>query len=332
MASYKGLAKQSSQRIYAVKDSSDNDTASVIEHSETHNEDGKSRQNPEGTRRSEKILDDEENNMSDEYADGKGPSSLDDVGDDIDDDNHSSESIEQNPTIDASSISFGELARAQEILGKRKRTDGDDLDMKSPKELINHRGNADSEALERKAGKEDKRDFARASKHAPTELSSKKAVSRKRSVVPTHRIDYRDPRFEPVSGQVDDQKVKKNYLFLNTYRDSEMAELKSAIRKGKDLEAKEKLKCALLSMESRKKAQQTKDQRQEVLRKHRKEEKDKIEQGKKPFYLKKAEQKKLALVERFDGMKGKQVDRVIERRRKKAAAKERKAMPTSRRA
>ena len=110
-----------------------------------------------------------------------------------------------------------------------------------------------------------------------------------------------------------------------------MAELKSAIRKTKDLDAKEKLKRALLSMESRKKAQQFKEQEQEVLRQHRKEEKAKVEQGKKPFYLKKTDQKKMALMKRFEGMKGKQVDKVIERRRKKQAAKERKSLPEARR-
>ena len=110
-----------------------------------------------------------------------------------------------------------------------------------------------------------------------------------------------------------------------------MLDLKSAIRKTKDLDAKEKLKRALLSMESRKRTQQLKDQEQEVLRRHRKEEKAKIEQGKKPFYLKKADQRQLALKKRFEGMKGKQVDKVIERRRKKHAGKERKGMPFMRR-
>jgi len=84
-------------------------------------------------------------------------------------------------------------------------------------------------------------------------------------------------------------------------------------------------------MESRKKTERLKEQEQEVLRQHRKEEKGKIEQGKKPFYLKKADQKQLALKKRFEGLKGKQVDKVIERRRKKQAAKERKAMPDARR-
>ena len=110
-----------------------------------------------------------------------------------------------------------------------------------------------------------------------------------------------------------------------------MHELKSAIRKTKDPEEKEKMKRVLLSMESRKKSEKLKEQEQEILRTHRKEEKVKIEQGKKPFYLKKSDQKKIALVKRFEGMKGKQVDKVIERRRKKQAAKEKRAMPDARR-
>jgi ribosomal RNA-processing protein 36 len=44
-----------------------------------------------------------------------------------------------------------------------------------------------------------------------------------------------------------------------------------------------------------------------------------------------AEQKKLALVDKFQNMKGKQRERVIERRRKKVASREKKMMPADRR-
>ena len=125
--------------------------------------------------------------------------------------------------------------------------------------------------------------------------------------------------------------MKRNYAFLDTYRESEIADLKAAIRKTHDADAKDKLKRALLSMESRKKTQAAKDKEQEVLRKHRKKEKELIGQGKKPFYLKAGERKKMALVERFEGMKRKEADKVIERRRKKRAARERREMPEGRR-
>lgn len=126
--------------------------------------------------------------------------------------------------------------------------------------------------------------------------------------MPIRKDNHRDPRFEPLGGgPLDEQKIKKNYAFLDSYRDSEISELKSAIRKTKDQEVREKLKRALLSMESRKRDEETKKHHQEVLRKHRREEKEKIEKGKKPFYLKKANQKKMVLVERFQGMKEKQM-------------------------
>lgn len=203
------------------------------------------------------------------------------------------------------------------------------------------RSNTDAEAQERKAGKKDTRAFSRSSKHAPAELSSKKAVSRRREVIRVPKIDHRDPRFEPLSGPVDETRTKQNYSFLDAYRDSEMAELRAAIRTTKDSNAttnndndnnkKETLKRALLRMESRKHTQAEKDQRQGVLRAHRAQEKTLVAQGKRPFYLKRAEQKKLALVERFQGLKEKQIDRLIERRRKKKAGRERRRMPEGRR-
>ena len=203
--------------------------------------------------------------------------------------------------------------------------DGSNEKSKAPPTFMN------DEALERRAGKKDTRDFLRSSKHAPAELSSKKAVSRKREVVPTQKPNHRDPRFEPSNTAVDERKTKRNYSFLDAYRESEVLELKLAIHKSEDGQGKEKLKRVLLSLESRKKAQHIKKQQQEVLRRHRKVEKEKIEQGKRPFYLKIADQKKMALIERFEGMKGKQVDKVIERRRKKRAAKEKRGMPDMRR-
>lgn len=228
-------------------------------------------------------------------------------------------------------ISFGALARAQEGLLKMRDFQHTGHDVNSPplaNPLIPY---TDAEAEERKAGKKDLRDFSRSSKHAPAELSSKKAVSRRREVVQARRLDHRDPRFEPFSGPLDEAKLKKNYSFLETYRDSEIAELRSAVLNCKDVDSLEKLKKALQSMESRKKTEAVKDQEQAVLRVHRAKEKELVMQGKRPFYLKRGEQKRLALVERFEGLKDKQVDKVVERRRKKKTTRERRGMPAGRR-
>lgn len=110
-----------------------------------------------------------------------------------------------------------------------------------------------------------------------------------------------------------------------------MAELRAAIRTTKNEQTQADLKRTLLVMESRKKTQDAKELRQGVVRAHRMREKELVKQGKKPFYLKKAELQRRALVERFEGLGEKQVDKVIERRRKKKAAAERKRIPEGRR-
>lgn len=156
-------------------------------------------------------------------------------------------------------------------------------------------------------------------------------MSRKRGVVPVTKREYRDPRFDPLVGQVDETKIRKAYSFLDDYREDEMKELKNAIKSTKDDDAKEKLKRALSSMESRKKAQLRKDKEKEILDRHRKEEKELVKQGKQPFYLKKSEQKKRVLLDQYGSLKGKQLDHVIERRRKKVERKEKKKMPFARR-
>ncbi len=162
-------------------------------------------------------------------------------------------------------------------------------------------------------------------------MSSKKAVSRKREVVPLTKREYRDPRFEGLSGPLDETKTKKNYSFLEGYREDEMKQLKEEIRKTKDPAIKETLKRTLLSMESKKKTQQAKDKQQEIIRTHRAKEKELIKQGKRPFYLKKTEQKKLALIDKYSSMKGKQLDSAMERRKKKKAQQDRRHMPEARR-
>lgn len=166
----------------------------------------------------------------------------------------------------------------------------------------------------------------RTSKHAPQEQSSKKPVSRRREILQDNRRKARDPRFDPLMGAVDEEKMRRAYAFLDEYRDSEITDLKAQIRKAKDMGEKESLKRQLLSMESKKKAQKKRDEADDLLRQHRNKEKELVAQGKQPFYLKKSEQKQQLLTNRFADMSKGQVDRAIERKRKKMAGKEKKEL------
>lgn len=178
----------------------------------------------------------------------------------------------------------------------------------------------------------------RTSKHAPVEMSSKKQVSRRRDFIEVPKREARDPRFMPLGpggsshpSKVDEIKARKAYAFIDDYQQDEINQLKAAIKKEKDPMAKEKLQKALISMESRMKAKKRKDRERELLEEHRKQEKELVKQGKQPFYLKKSEQKKKLLLDQFANMKKGQVDKAIERRRKKVAGKEKKALPLARR-
>ena len=131
---------------------------------------------------------------------------------------------------------------------------------------------------------------ARSSKHAPATQSSKRAVTRKRTVVEVKKPVARDPRYDPLTGPRPDEAVlKKRYSFLNDYKSSEMTELRGIIKKTKNEAEKEALKRKLLSMESQQKAQAGKEKQQEIVREHRKKERELVKQGKTPFFLKKCE-------------------------------------------
>ncbi|KAL1601621.1 rRNA biogenesis protein rrp36 [Paraconiothyrium brasiliense] len=293
-----------------------------------------------------------------------------DEGDEDDiEDEEMSDNAEEVAKAQMSKVSFGALAKAQDAIIKqqsvdRKRKRGEETSKSQDDKLqalrerlaeikaakLAQGGTAQPKSKARKTqqtqqtrddnGEEDDSDDsgsdsdaaprARSSKHAPAVQSSKKAVSRKRQVVDAKKPKFRDPRFD-TGPQPDDNTLHKRYAFLNDYKQSEMNELRDAIKKTKNEADKEKLKKKLTSMESQLKAQRNKDQQQDVLREHKKKERELVKQGKTPFFLKKSEQKKMALVERFQNMKSKDRDRAIERRRKKATAKERKNMPAERR-
>jgi hypothetical protein len=90
----------------------------------------------------------------------------------------------------------------------------------------------------------------RSSKNAPQETSSKRAVTRKREVVePVSRFKARDPRFDPaVSGRYDEHEFRKNYSFLDDYKDGEMRMLKDEIKETRDGSRAEQLAKKLKSM------------------------------------------------------------------------------------
>ncbi|KAI5267089.1 DUF947-domain-containing protein [Aureobasidium subglaciale] len=319
------------------------------------------------TVKSRADVSDDENDYEQYSGDDSSESIIETGGDQVDILSSSDEDEEENVQDKLSNISFGTLSRAQESMAKkRKRPAGDDTEKEDKLDALRARlrelrESKGVDSAPKKSKKEDKTTskpaakksrttkdddnsddsdsdsdedgapHARSSKHAPMSQVSNRQVTRKRQVIDVPKRQIRDPRFGPLGGPVDDTEISKKYGFINDYQDSEMAELKAAIKKSKNEDDKAILKRTLLSMESKKKARENKEREQEVIREHRKKEKEAIAQGKNPFYLKKSDQKQQALVNKFDSMKSKDRERLIERRRKKVSHQEMKNMPAPRR-
>lgn len=185
----------------------------------------------------------------------------------------------------------------------------------------------------------EKKIAARASKHAPTEQSSKRAVSRKRIVIePAAVAKARDPRFDPAvmghSGAGKNQDgANKAYAFLDEYRASELKGLKAQLAKAKNEEQKEALRRQIRSATDQMRARESRKREREVIAEHKKREKEAIREGKKstPYYLKNSDLKKQVLQKKYEEMGSRERAKALERRRKKMASKERKDMPMERR-
>lgn len=296
----------------------------------------------DSSQQEEDAQDDDEEDASD-----GGPLSGSAMDEDEDEDEDDSESDDAEPALAASQISFGALAKAQASLpaaSRRKRQKpGEDDDDQNNSDGSGSDSDSSPEEFDRHGKKTIKPVAGRAHKHAPAEMTSKKPVTRRRQVVEgagVARKAGRDPRFgPPLQGTAADEEraqdaLRRNYAFLGEYRDGEMKALRATIKKTKDPFEKGRLERELASMQSRKQAQERRDAERRVVEEHRKKEKELVRSGAKenPFYLKKSEQRKRVLTERFAGMKKRQVDKAIVRRRKKEVAKERKELPMERRA
>ncbi|OGE51168.1 hypothetical protein PENARI_c014G10175 [Penicillium arizonense] len=244
-------------------------------------------------------------------------------------------------------ISFGALAKAQASMSKNKRKDRQASNPESTnatstlddiRAKLREARELKASALTKKEKEREAKEKKRASKHAPMEQSSKRAVTRRRTAVelpPAPKA--RDPRFDAAvmghSGAGKHPSGGKAYAFLDEYRASELRELKEQLSKTKNAEQKEVLKQQIRSAQDRMRAAANKKREMDVQAEHKKREKQMIREGKKatPYYLKKSDLKKQVLEKKFGEMGSRERGKALERRRKKMASKERKEMPWERR-
>nr|XP_034493019.1 ribosomal RNA processing protein 36 homolog isoform X2 [Marmota flaviventris] len=155
-----------------------------------------------------------------------------------------------------------------------------------------------------------------ADKHRPLEMSAKVA---------------RDPRFDDLSGEYNPEVFDKTYQFLNDIRAKEKELVKKQLKKHLSGEEHEKLQQLLQRMEQQEMAQQERKRQQELRLALKQERRTQAQQGHRPYFLKKSEQRQLVLAEKFKELKrSKKLESFLSRKRHRNAGKDKRHLPLSR--
>eukprot|EP00800_Vazella_pourtalesii_P012051 TRINITY_DN2871_c0_g1_i1.p1 TRINITY_DN2871_c0_g1~~TRINITY_DN2871_c0_g1_i1.p1 ORF type:complete len:251 (-),score=66.83 TRINITY_DN2871_c0_g1_i1:550-1302(-) len=163
-------------------------------------------------------------------------------------------------------------------------------------------------------------------KDRPPEFSSKK---RPRPLWnrPTRNQRPRDPRFDERTGALNEDSFGRAYSFLEEVIQEERREVERELDKREGDEDTVKLRNLLDRMKAQQRARKERARDREIERKWQREEREKVGKGKRRFYLKKGELRKMQLENRLATSKGR---REIDRRRKRLEKKSRKKMPRRR--
>jgi ribosomal RNA-processing protein 36 len=170
---------------------------------------------------------------------------------------------------------------------------------------------------------------SKAEKNKPLELSSKKPVKRYEPILAiAKKHEKRDPRFDAMTGEYKESAFRAAYSFIDEYRDEETKILEKARTKVKSKEKKAEVKEALAALKREKKSTSDADRKRQLLGEWKKQEFAARAAGKKPFFLKDSETKKLVLADQFLQIKKQgNLNKVIEKKREKRAKKDRRYLP-----
>ncbi|KAH9609504.1 hypothetical protein KSS87_014050 [Heliosperma pusillum] len=173
----------------------------------------------------------------------------------------------------------------------------------------------------------------RANKNRPAEFSSKVRVSSFREVVQVPKRVIRDPRFESLCGNFEEEGFKKRYNFL--YEESlpsEKADLQKALRTTKDPKAVQEMSDRISWINKQlTKSESSKRTEAQILSEHKKKEREAAKQGKRPYYLKKSDIQKQRLIDKYNDLKATgKLNSFIQKKRRRNAAKDHRFMPYTR--
>jgi len=160
-------------------------------------------------------------------------------------------------------------------------------------------------------------------------MSSSKAVKRYDTILALAKKHVRrDPRFDELSGEYTQDTFRNAYRFIDEYKQEEEDILNKVKKKTKSKVKKKELNKALQHIKREKKAQTDADRSREITQEWKKQEFQARAQGKKPFYLKDSEKKKLILADKFlQFKKTGNLNKVIEKKRTRRAQKDKRWLP-----
>lgn len=244
---------------------------------------------------------------------------------------------------DFSSLSFGALSSAQKKLHEEDTNERKTKATRKRSALKGSESSSESDSddsdggfFEEKGkaqGKKKRSSQSKRSKHAPAEASSKRPVSRIREI-PGLKTDkeltlYSDIRFDAAYGKADLDRIRKDYAFLDEYRQKELGEMRSILKDKKAmLRMSEReindLKFEIQSTQSRMDTLKNRDLATKIIKDHKKDQMDKMRKGEQtnPYFLKKSEQRKMIQKSKFDTMRASQREKVMERKRKRRLGRE----------
>lgn len=193
--------------------------------------------------------------------------------------------------------------------------------------------------LEPDPDSEPKASFRRDNKHRPVEMSSKKRVSVLRDATLglgdgsglMKKNHVRDPRFDSMAGAYSETAFKKRYSFIFDEKlPEERRELKESLSKIKSDRKRERLQRKLQKITQQIKTEENRrkqeSRREKVLQRHKEATKGQANK----FHLKKSDMKKQELMLKYQELQDSGgLERYMEKRRKRNAAKDHRYMPAS---
>uniref|UniRef100_A0A671V4H3 rRNA biogenesis protein RRP36 n=1 Tax=Sparus aurata TaxID=8175 RepID=A0A671V4H3_SPAAU len=157
----------------------------------------------------------------------------------------------------------------------------------------------------------------------PMEISAKRPAPFLRQVVSVRKPMFRDPRFDDLSGEYKPEIFEKTFKFINDikHREKEV--------RGKQLhKTKNNHKRTEKTAENQERARTSREQQRERELHFKRLQRERANQGARPFFLKNSEKKKLQLAEKYEELKksGK-LENFLSKKRKRNAGKDRRKLP-----